>query len=757
MFGRITIIILLLMSLVSSILYFYSNNKKNESLLLARKIFMGLIIGTILISAFFIVNIFNHNFQYTYIYEYSSSLLNPFLLFSSYFAGQQGSLLMWVTLFSIMGFFLIPFAKKYNYESQVMGLYAFLMSFIFLMLVFKSPFEYIWESINYTGFSPTEFPKEGRGLNPVLENLWIIIHPPILFTGYTAVAIPFIFALAGLIKKDYNNWIDLSRPWILFASFTLGLGIILGGFWAYETLGWGGFWGWDPVENSSLLPWLGITALLHTVLVQKKTGGLIKTNMFLAILSFILVLYATFLTRSGVLGNMSVHSFADPGAAVYNLLIGMLIIFSLIGFYAFLMRQNDIKSSKLNFIFTSREFLISLGSISIVLFLIIVFLGTSWPLISEMFGNKTSVDPTFYDNWSMPLLSLVLLTNVLSLYLPWREAAKKNTYKRIIISFLVSVIISIILIFFKMKNPYFYILAFLSIFSLVGNFEFGMFKVKTSLKKIGGNISHIGLSFVTIGIILLSNLSVTKILQLKQNEPVNDFGYKITLIDKLEIEKNKPDRQKFIYRIKLENASENFIADPVVYWSDFNQRKAPIIEPFISKHLFNDLYVVLKSSQAKGNIKSFAIQKGKSSFINNDSSIKITFTAFDMEHSKAINNESKIGTFVTFTYKDYEIKDTLKTKLVEGSVNSDILWKKLPETEYDIALLKIIPNKQDMTKSEAVYMMKRSDQTYETQAGEELSVEFSTKPGINLVWVGFFMIIFGSLIANIFHKIKIKE
>ena len=621
------------------------------------------------------------------------------------------------------------------------------------MLVFKSPFDYVWESFPNAGFDSKNFPLEGKGLNPVLENLWIIIHPPILFIGYAAVAIPFVFAIAGLFKKDYTNWITLSAPWVLFASIALGTGIILGGLWAYETLGWGGFWGWDPVENSSFLPWLGMTALMHTILVFKRTGGLIKSNIFIAILSFILVLYASFLTRSGILGNMSVHSFTDPGAAVYSLLLGMLIIFSLVGFYAYLLRKNEIKVTKINFNLLSREAVIAYGVIVICSIIFIVFAGTSLPIFSDLFAAKSSVEPSFYDNWGIPLISLILITNALSLYLPWKEKIKPNGIKKIIIVLIMSVLITSFFSIIIPKYLSYYLLIFASSFSLIANIEI---IIRGNLKNFGGNFSHLGISIFLFGLILLNSLSVSKTITFKYNTPIQEMGFKMTLTDKIEIEKNKPDRQKFIYRINVENKNGNFFADPVVYWSDFNLRKAPIIEPFVKRDLLSDLYVVLKSSQTKGTINSFGLLKGQVAKINNDTNLKISFSAFDMGHSGATAKMAKIGIFVNLKSKDLEYTDTLYTNLIEGSIKSELSWKKIQNSNTDIALIKIIPNKEDISKSEAVLMAKPSDKSYEEAVGEELFVEFSTKPGINLIWIGFLMIVLGTVIAN-FTSIKKKR
>ena len=195
-----------------------------------------------------------------------------------------------------------------------MGVQAFLL----LLVYAKTPFETVWQMVPQ--IPAGQLPPDGRGLNPLLQNFWMVIHPPILFIGFAAMAVPFSFAIAGMWRKEYALLSSQGLGWLLIAVFVLGAGIMLGGYWAYGVLGWGGYWGWDPVENSSLIPWLIGVALLHTLVVQKRTGKFVRSNVVLGIASFMSVIYSTFLTRSGVLGDSSVHAFVDPGEAVYWLL-----------------------------------------------------------------------------------------------------------------------------------------------------------------------------------------------------------------------------------------------------------------------------------------------------------------------------------------------------------------------------------------------------------------------------------------------------
>ena len=292
--------------------------------------------------------------------------------------------MLWLLLTSIVGIFLQSYtSKRGDLELRVMTVFTLATTFLLIMVspLFKNPFAYIWTEpifipvksisagflnlpwmqsflfsdgssgqtfvkmssdlyakLTAAGISVNQFIADGRGLNPQLLNFWMQIHPPILFTGFSMSTVPFSFAVAALMKNDYKDWVRQSFPWVLAGAGILGLGIMLGGYWAYEMLGWGGYWAWDPVENSSLIPWLVGVASVHTLLVQRKSqskGGIgkyAKTNLILCIMTYVLVLYSTFLTRSGVLGDASVHSFVDPGMLVYLFLVIFIGTFIALGF-----------------------------------------------------------------------------------------------------------------------------------------------------------------------------------------------------------------------------------------------------------------------------------------------------------------------------------------------------------------------------------------------------------------------------------------
>ncbi|MDQ5854371.1 MAG: cytochrome c biogenesis protein CcsA, partial [Chloroflexota bacterium] len=295
----------------------------------ARGFTAGLAIGVLVASAFQMSNILTHQFQYDYVARFSDRSLPALLLLSTFWAGQAGSFLLWTTWSVLFGLILIWGLRRSSWEPFVLGPYLLVTLFITAIMWASGPFKMLAET-----------PADGSGLNPLLQNYWMAIHPPILFTGFTTMAGPFAFAVGALWKRDYDGWVRMARPWTLLAWACMGTGLALGGFWAYESLGWGGFWGWDPVENSSFVPWLFASALLHGLVLQGSRGSFRRANLLLAITGYLTVIYSTFLTRSGILGNFSVHSFVELGLMGY--LVVFILIFAALGFGMLLWRWRSI-------------------------------------------------------------------------------------------------------------------------------------------------------------------------------------------------------------------------------------------------------------------------------------------------------------------------------------------------------------------------------------------------------------------------------
>ena len=327
--GHLFVLFAFTASIIATIAFFIAGRKtdlaeKNSWLRFARGAFFIQTGAVILIFASIFYICSHHYFEYMYAYKHASKELESKYLLACIWEGQEGSFLLWTIWHSILGCIIIfknRNAKIINWEAPVMTVISLAQFFLLLMIlgiyfsgirIGSSPFTLtrneiagpIFGQANYLSFI-----KDGIGLNPLLRNYWMVIHPPVLFLGFASTIIPFAYAYAGLQTKKYGEWVKVALPWALISACVLGVGIMMGGKWAYESLSFGGYWAWDPVENASLVPWLILIAGLHTMVIYKATGHSLKASYIFAILTFIFILYSTFLTRTGILGDTSVHAF----------------------------------------------------------------------------------------------------------------------------------------------------------------------------------------------------------------------------------------------------------------------------------------------------------------------------------------------------------------------------------------------------------------------------------------------------------------
>ncbi len=755
MLGQYIIHFLFISSLLSTILYFLSY-KGNETYKIAARALFYATTGSLVVSFFMVFyTILQHDFSYSYVWSYSSKELSTPFLFAATYSGQEGSFLLWTLWMSIIGVALIPWVKKHSYEAQVMSFLSLIITFLGLMLVVKNPFSFVWESYAQEGIQPGFIPQNGRGLNPLLHNLWITIHPPILFIGFAAMSIPFAFSMAGLVKKEYQEWISVALPWTLFGTAILGFGIMLGGFWAYETLGWGGFWGWDPVENSSLLPWLASIALVHTMVVQRKTKGLVKTNFVLSTLTFVLVLYSTFLTRSGVLGDTSVHSFVDPGFFAYVLLLVFMGVFIAIGVGLVLYRLKDISNKQEKLSIQSKEFMLSLGSSLIVASTIIVFIGTSWPIFMELLGRpKVAVEIGFYNKMHIPIVIAMMLINAISILVAWRSKSWTTLKKKIILPLGLSVVSTVICFFLGIQDYGMILIVFASLLSLFVNLQMGFIIAKKSPGSIGAYLSHTGIAFLLLGIVTTSSYSlIDKSVRLIQDKPTSVLGYTLTFKGKEQIEKQYKDREKYKYYIEVEKDGKTTTVSPILYWSDFNKRQSAFLEPGISWSLTHDFYVAPKALETEGKLPEVTLSKFIPAPFPYDSTSSITLEGFLMTPNE--NGSIKMGANLIYTTSDSVKKSftAFSIRTGSGAVTAEPIT--IPGTKYQITFENLLANKAELSKSKAQFFV--ADLTKpETFPKEVFVVEASIKPLINFVWFGVLAMLAGFFISILRYVKKSK-
>ena len=362
------------------------------------------------------------DFELRNVAEYTSSTLGAQYKITALWGSQAGSLLLWAWIFSGFASLAVYTNRRRNRELMpvvVAVLMVIGLFFLSLLSFVTSPFETLATA-----------PAEGRGLNPLLQNFYMQIHPPLLYLGYVGLSIPFAFAIAALVTRKLDTgWISSIRRWTIFSWLFLGIGILLGAKWAYETLGWGGYWAWDPVENAAFMPWLVATAFLHSVMVQERRGMLKVWNMVLVFLTFSLCLFGTFLTRSGIIS--SVHAFGESTLGPFFL---GFIVAVLVGSVALLVTRLPLLRSQHSLeSFVSREAIFLFNNILLVGLAFFVFWGTMFPILSEAArGEQITVGQGFYDQVAVPIGTALLVLTGVGPLIAWRKASLAQLRRRFV-------------------------------------------------------------------------------------------------------------------------------------------------------------------------------------------------------------------------------------------------------------------------------------------------------------------------------------
>ncbi|MEK7278617.1 MAG: cytochrome c biogenesis protein CcsA, partial [Chloroflexota bacterium] len=416
-----------------------------------------------LASLSLIILIVQGHYEIEYVASVSSLTMPWYLKVTALWGGQAGSVLFWSWLMS--AFTSAAMLRRWDRDRSLMP-YVIAVSmitlafFLMLSIFVENPFRQLWAD-NFTGnvtaalFQPPNtflyVPPDGNGLNPLLRHPGMIIHPPLLYLGFVSFIIPYAFAMAALITgRTDAEWIRTTRRWTLVGWLFLSLGLILGGRWAYDVLGWGGYWGWDPVENAALLPWLTGTAFLHSVIVQEKRGMLKVWNMVLIIATYALVIFGTFLTRSGVLS--SVHAFAQ--SAIGPLFFGFISITFVASMSLLFRRWNSLKSEAQMDSLLSREAAFLLNNFLFIGIAFATLWGTIFPLISELFtGQKVTVGPPYYNQVNGPMLAVLVLLMGIAPLVAWRKASARSLGRLMWIPAMLTLVAGVLFYFLGARTP----------------------------------------------------------------------------------------------------------------------------------------------------------------------------------------------------------------------------------------------------------------------------------------------------------------
>ncbi|GBD07071.1 Cytochrome c-type biogenesis protein CcmF [bacterium HR21] len=723
---------------VGAAVTFALGRRRQEFLVPARVSFALLVAGIGVLWLLLLGAVLTHDFRYTYVWGHSSRQLPFHLLLSSSYAGQEGSLMLWVFWLGLLGIAVHVIARRQGWEAEMMSLYSAVVAGMLLLLVAKNPFTFVWETYAEQGVAEGFRPADGRGLNPLLHNYWIVFHPPTLFLGFALVSVPFVFALAGLWRREYQRWIVGALPWLGIAAAVLGGGILLGGLWAYETLGWGGFWAWDPVENSSLVPWLFVVAALHTGLIQRRTGGLVRTTVVLVVLAFLATLYSTFLTRSGVLGDTSVHSFVDPGLFAYVLLLGLMVAGTAVSVGFLLWRWRELQREALQLSVDSREFLLGLGTLGLVVSAVVVLVGTSYPIVAELLGRpKVAVEQRFYNLLHLPLGVWILLLNGLSLLAQWRATPGKLFGKRLLLPAAIAGGGTGLLWMLGIRDGALLALAATAWFALAVNGRLLFGGLRRRPAALGAWIAHTGLALLLVGVVTLAALSWTSHARLPRGEPVQLGAYRLTYLGREQVEREYTDREKWRYAVRVEHRNGSVTIFPVLFWSDYNQRQSAFLEPGIAWRLAADFYMAPRAVESENPPTELVFRRGEEAPLPSEPLVRASVLRFEM----GAQHGDTLEVAVWIVLRQPERDDTLRLASRMLALDRFLpLWQPFRDT-LELALLRILPDRRELARSQAVLGVRRRG----TQEREVLTVEFSLKPGINLVWLGGLLTVVGLL------------
>jgi len=800
--GHFFVVLSLVSSLVAAIAYFISSRSGNALeetswKNIGRTAFIIDAISVMIVFSIIFFIISNHYFEYHYAWNHSDTTLEPKYLLSSIWEGQEGSFLLWTFWHAVLGIILMRTAKKWEapvmtvistvqfcLATMILGIYVFNIKigsnpFILVRnsgVLDAAPFFFDSETgllrKDYLGFIQE---KGGNGLNQLLQNYWMVIHPPVLFLGFASTLIPFAYAIAGLWRKDFTSWTKQALPWTLFSAAALGLGIMMGAKWAYESLTFGGYWAWDPVENASLVPWLILVAGLHTQIIFNATGHSLRPTYFFFIASFLLILYSTYLTRSGDLQDTSVHAFTGSGmnwhlrAFVFAFLIPSFVL------YAIRYKQIPFIAKEENTY--SREFWMFIGSLVLFLSSLFIILFTSLPVINKIFGTKFTVgeEIEFFYNRIQIFVAIVLgMLTAVTQYLKYKNTDKKYLVKKLLVPTIITVVITIAVGIFGNINydkygagflAAIYIALFAAMYSVVANASYIWGGLHGKVKTAGASIAHVGFGLFLVGVLVSS--ANKQVLSMNFLNPLN-FGpdskekgvENLTLFQGIKTDMGKfwatysgdttdENGKKTFFLIEMEkkDGSEKFTLYPDLIKNTKGQQgfsNNPDSKHYWNKDIFSYINYTDKMMEGEdtSQFRSSSMQVGDTNYYSGGYMVldRVTVNPSDESHK--------------FTSKDTAIMAELSVTAIDGrkAGAKPVYYLKNNQAHYVLDTV--------LSQGLAIGLSRVVDSRH-----IEISVKESNRltpfvalkvlqfPYINLVWVGTVLMISG-FIMSIFRRIK---
>ncbi len=739
--------------------------------------------------------ILNHWFEYHYAWRHSSTELPMKYIISSFWEGQEGSFLLWQFWIVILGW--VGMRTWREWESPVMAVTAITQTFLGSMVlgitilgykIGSNPFMLLRNEMAQAPiFQRPEyltFIKDGNGLNPLLQNYWMTIHPPVLFCGFASALFPFAFVVAALVRKDYTGWIKPALPWALFNIAILGTGILMGGAWAYESLSFGGFWAWDPVENMSFVPWLLIVAGVHMHLVYKYTKHSLFSAFLFYILGFVAVLYSTFLTRSGVLGDTSVHAFTDLGMT--GQLLIYLFVFLIPSLILLFIRVGSMPSQEKEEELLSREFWMFIGSLVLIFSAMQQTFTTSIPvwnlLLTNLFhaADKSKIAPpadavAHYNSIQIWLAILVAIGTALIQYLAYKSAKAPSVIRWAWYMLAASLVVTIGICYgmsvdfiiemsirehsFKFISPYFLML-WTAMYAVLANAAYALVVLKKNAKLWGGAVTHFGFGVFLVGVLIsqykkevisLNTAGVNFGKEFKAQETAENMlllrdsvykmgGYEISYRG-LKVEKpNNLYEVDYVRRGKDGTVDEQFSLFPN---AQINPKMGMVANPdtkhYLTKDVFTHVSSVPDNSKLKEKSNNFELAVGDTFFTKKNF---VVFKALDNKPPlpAGVDKDNKlvVGAKLEIKSLDGNVMEAEPVYIINMADNTTASEPfENEQMGLNISIGRINPDTKKFT-----FVVNEKE-----LASDFIIMKAIIFPGIKLVWIGGIITFFGVLLS----------
>jgi cytochrome c-type biogenesis protein CcmF len=777
--GNLLVMLTSVTALISAIAFYFSFKTNEDSWKRFSRTVFGLhTAGIIGIFATLFYIILKHRFEYYYVWEHSNTKMPLRYILSCFWEGQEGSFLLWMFWHSVIGWVIIFTARQW--EAGVMFFISMVQVFLGSMLlgvvifnhkIGSNPFILLRDHPDFANLPFIKMPDylskiaDGRGLNPLLQNYWMTIHPPTLFLGFSLTVVPFAFAMTSLMNKKLTEWVKPALIWSVIGIMILGTGILMGAAWAYESLSFGGFWAWDPVENASLVPWMTLVGAAHVMLIYNHRQKALLSAYVLTIVTFFFILYSTFLTRSGILGDSSVHAFTDLGMSGH--LVIYMIFFLVVALFLMIRNGKTLLKHDGDDHFTSREFWMFIGMLILVIGALQITFTTSTPVINKLFGTKLAppANPIdHYNKWQVPVAILLCFIMGAGQFFKYKQTDSKAFWKKLSLSIVITVVFTgLCAIILKTYPPHYYLLLFASIFAAVSNFDYLFRSLKGNMVNAGPSVAHIGIALIICGA-LISN---SKKEIISRNVKNIDLGKDMPNKENIMIEQKYDTLPMGSYYVTYAgNEKKGVNVYYTISYFKNDEKTGELKKEF-------DLKPLVQLNERMGNVAEPATKH----FWTKDIYTHITYAELEdknadgEEYQKPKTHEIAIGdtfmtsnSFVIFQELDKTIdRHSMGLNDSDIVVGAKLLIQDINKKLYSAEPLFMIKNFSIMTKEATVDELGLRFNFNKIDPGTgKITVESSEKksnrkdfvimkaiifPGINILWLGCLLMIAGSLIA----------